>query len=177
MQDPVEPSMSLITVFSSDKPWPPIRVERQNPCYAKEILSDIGACNSEMSAISLYLYNNAILTDSDPEYARIFQKIAIVEMHHFNVFSHLAFFLGADPRLWAPDNGSLRYWSPSCNNYPTAGKALWENALAGEEAAISRYCCQARQIDDAYVTDLLERVLLDEQIHVRIFRRMLAQTG
>ena len=36
-----------------------------------------------------------------------------------------------------------------------------------------KYRRQADQICDAYVTDLINRIILDEQIHVEIFREMI----
>ena len=35
--------------------YPPVKVCEKNPRYAMAMLSNIGACNSEMSAVSLYL--------------------------------------------------------------------------------------------------------------------------
>ena len=167
--------MQPITSFCAPEPWPPVKIERPNERYAEEILSNVGACCSEMSAVSLYLYNHTILTQSQPDFSRIFQKIAIVEMHHLGIFSQLAFLLGADPRLWTACGGRPCYWSPSCNKYPTDLRALLQNSLDGELDTIAKYRCQAGQICDAYVTDLLQRIILDEQVHVRIFRQMLMQ--
>ena len=42
-----------------------------------------------------------------------------------------------------------------------------------EQDAILKYRRQADQIGDAYVSDLLNRIILDEQIHVEIFREMI----
>ena len=38
--------------------YPPVKVCEKNPRYAMAMLSNIGACNSEMSAVSLYFYNS-----------------------------------------------------------------------------------------------------------------------
>ena len=167
--------MRSFTAFSSDKPYPPLKVERQNPAYASEMLSNIGACNSEMSAVSLYLYNSTILTDEYPEFAHIFQKISMVEMRHLNMFSHLAHLLGADPRLWTCSGKRPCYWSPACNRYPTQLLTLLQNSLKGEQDAVMKYRCQAEQIHDCYVVDVLNRIILDEQIHVQLFREMIAE--
>ena len=40
--------------------YPPVKVCEKNPRYAMAMLSNIGACNSEMSAVSLYFYNSLI---------------------------------------------------------------------------------------------------------------------
>ena len=43
--------------YAHPAPYPPVQVSAQNPAYARQMLSNIGSANSEMSAISLYLYN------------------------------------------------------------------------------------------------------------------------
>ena len=85
--------------YTADLPYPPIKVEMKNPAYAKAMLDNIGGLNSEMSAISLYVYNNLILEEKK-EIAAIFHKVSIVEMHHLEIFGKLALQLGEDPRMW-----------------------------------------------------------------------------
>ena len=41
--------------------YPPVKVCEKNPRYAMAMLSNIGACNSEMSAVSLYFSTILIL--------------------------------------------------------------------------------------------------------------------
>lgn len=167
--------MISFSSFADPSPYPPLRVERQNPGYAAEMLTNIGACSSEMSTISLYIYNSTILTDRSQELAQIFHKIAMVEMHHLDIFSHLAHMLGADPRLWTCSGKRPCYWSPACNRYPMQTESLLKNALQGEQDTILKYRRQAKQICDAYVADLLNRIILDEQLHVQIFREILTE--
>ncbi len=167
--------MFSFSSFSDAAPYPPLKIERPNPCYASEMLSNIGSCNSEMSAISLYIYNSTVLTESNREFAQIFHKISAVEMHHLDIFSHLAHMLGADPRFWTYSGKRPCYWSPACNHYPRQLDSLLRNALTGEQDAILKYRRQADQICDCYVVDLLNRIILDEQLHVEIFREMIAE--
>ena len=167
--------MSPFYTFTAAESCPSLKVERPNPQYAAEMLSNIGSCRSEMSTISLYLYNNIILTDTNLEIAKIFHSISVVEMHHWQIFAQLARMLGADPRLWSFEKNKLVYWSPGCNQYPRELKSILENSLQGELAAISHYSQQAERIGDCYVTDMINRIILDEKVHAEIFREMLAQ--
>lgn len=167
--------MSPVTSFCAAEKWPPLKICCPNPQYADEMLSNIGACNSEMSAVSLYFYNSIVLTDTNREFAEIFHKISIVEMHHLEIFAQLARMLGADPRLWTVTNNRSCYWTPSCNNYPTQIKYLLENSLRGEQDAILKYRRQTCAIQDSYIVAILNRIILDEQIHVEILRKMLAE--
>lgn len=168
--------MDLSTLaFADNSPWPSIEVVSQNKRYAAAMLSNIGACNSEMSAISLYVYNSIITKSYFFDIAECFHKISIVEMHHLNIFGELSIMLGADPRLWSYQNGSMRYWSPACNRYPTRIGALVTNALNGELEAIKKYQSQAQWIEDCNIKAILNRIIADELCHVEIFRFILTE--
>lgn len=168
--------MDLSTLaFSDPSPWPPIEIISQNKQYAAAMLSNIGSCNSEISAISLYIYNSMITRNFFFDIAECFHKISIVEMHHLNTFGELSIMLGADPRLWSYQNGHLRYWSPACNHYPTRIGELVANSLAHELEAIKKYQTQAQWIDDCRIRAILNRIIADELCHVQIFRLILSE--
>lgn len=162
-------------IFSDSSPWPAIEVIKKNERYGKAMVSNIGACNSEMSAISLYAYNSIITRNYFFDIAECFHKISIVEMHHFHVFGELAYMLGTDPRLWSYQNGHMRYWTPACNRYPGRIGSIVSNALTGELEAIKKYQEQAQWIDDCRIKAILNRVIADELCHVHIFRLILAE--
>lgn len=167
--------MDLSSVLYADTaPWPEVTVTEQNPRYAAAMLSNMGSCSSEMSTISLYLYNSFITRKLFSDISQCFHKISIVEMHHLEVFGELSLLLGADPRLWSRAKGRMRYWSPACNRYPSQLGPLIANALAGEEEAVRTYQAQASWIRDCRIQALLNRIIADEQCHIKIFRLILA---
>lgn len=157
----------------SNLPYPPVKAECKNPMYAQAMLSNIGSANSEMTAISLYIYNH-FMTAEKEDIAQIFHKISIVEMHHLNIFGTFAVQLGTDPRLWAQINRRMVYWTPQYNHYPTELKPLLQNSLGGELKTIEKYKTQARRIKDANIVENLQRIILDEECHVEIFKTLLA---
>lgn len=168
--------MNLKTqLFAHPTPYPPVRVQQENPRYAAAMLSNMAACSSEMSAVSLYVYNGLLTKDCFPEYSTCFEKISMVEMHHLHLFGELALLLGTDPRLWSMKNDKPVYWSPSCNRYPERIIPLVKNALAGEKETIKTYKEQCSWIKDCYISDILQRIILDEELHVRIFETMLEE--
>lgn len=156
-------------VYRNQHDYPPIQVAGKNREYATAMLSNVGGSNSEMSAVSLYFYNNLI---TENEIAQAFHQISIVEMHHLKIFGKLALELGADPRLWERKRNMV-WWTPSYNKYPTQLKVLLQNSLQGELAAIEKYERQASVIKDENIVENLHRIILDEQIHVEIFKEML----
>lgn len=161
--------------FSHDGAYPPIEISCRNPAYAREMLDNLGGSNSEMSAVSLYLYNNLITDEKLRDISYIFHKISIVEMHHLEIFGKLAYCLGEDPRLWTCCNNRRMYWSPSYNKYPVELARLMHNALNGELAAIEKYRRQSECIDNENIVANLCRIIEDEEVHVKIFRQIIEE--
>jgi len=157
-------------------PYPNLRVEAKNPAYARVMLGNIGDQSSEMSSYALYLYNQTI-TRAEPELTEAFRVVAEVERKHLELLSDAAFQLGADPRLWAVTGNvaqPMRYWSPGLLSYTANTRAMLQNALALERATIAKYERQTQEIRDDGILLLLRRILLDESMHVDIFRSLLA---
>lgn len=157
-------------IYTDASPYPVVKVKSTNRFYAREMLSNIGACNSEMSAVSLYFYNSLVTSNLYEEVAACFHQVMLVEMHHLEIFGKLAQMLGADPRLWRCGRGNMMYWTPGCNQYPRRLNDLLRNAIVGEQEAIAKYSRQAECIRDPYIVENLNRIILDEQHHIAIFQ-------
>jgi bacterioferritin len=155
-----------------DQPYPPIEPKEQNPEYAAAMLSNVGGTNSEISAVTTYFYDRLLLLD-DPELSDLFHQISIVEMQHLEIFGTLALKLGADPRLWEVQGSGMVYWSPADIYYPTDMMSLLREALRAEQAAVKKYSQQIRTIKDANIVANLERIILDEQQHIVVFRNLI----
>jgi len=158
-------------------PYPAVRVEAKNPAYARIMLGNIGDQNSETTSFALYLYNQVITsTSADQGLTIAFQAVAEAERKHLELLSQAAFQLGADPRMWAVTGNvaqPMRYWSPGLLTYTANTRAMLQNALALERATIAKYERQTQEIRDDGILLLLRRILLDESMHVEIFRVLL----
>jgi len=154
--------------------YPPARVQGPNHVYAEMMLCNIGAANSEMTAVAFYRYANLMSQQADKDVANLFHKVSIVEMHHLDLFGELALLLGAEPRLWYCRNNRREYWSPRHVNYAHCSVAdLVRNALEDEKSAIRLYECQIARIADPYITAVLQRVIEDEREHVKLWEEVL----
>ncbi|MEE0251991.1 MAG: ferritin family protein [Acutalibacteraceae bacterium] len=160
------------TEFQSSKPYPPINCGIKNSMYARIMLDNMAGNRSEMSAISLYTYNQ-LITDEHNEIAELFHKISIVEMRHLYIFGTLAKQLGADPRLWTSHHNRAVYWSPGFNQYPKALPQLIEHSLQEERFAVEKYTKQLNVIKDEAIIRNLKRIILDEELHVNILENYL----
>lgn len=153
------------------EPYPEVRAEGRNPRYAQAMLSNLGGVHSEMSAISLYFYNQ-LVTEGVAEVAAAFHEVTIVEMRHLEIFGNLAMQLGADPKLWSVQRGRRAWWSPEYVQYVRKIGPLLQEAMRSERAAIQKYESQLRWIGDENIRANLRRILADERLHLEIFTHL-----
>lgn len=157
--------------FHINQPYPPVCAQRPNRVYAGAMLDNIGGCNSEMSTVSLYLFNHLVSYRLE-DVAKVFHDISMAEMRHLEIFGALARQLGETPRLWTRRGDGKVYWSPGCNHYPTALRPMLVNAISGEKAAIRKYEAQAKFIRDDNVVENLNRIIADERLHVTMLTQL-----
>lgn len=160
--------------FKASMQYPLIKVECPNIKYGRAMLSNMGGRNSEMSAIGAYLYNHLVTCECMEEISDIFMKIAMVEMRHLDMFGELACKLGEDPRLWEYQNNRRAFWSPGFNKYSKDVKEILKNSLESEHEAIKKYTRQAEVIKDGHIVKVLERIILDEETHVEVFKKLMS---
>lgn len=153
--------------YMAEGVYPEVRALGRDRRCALAILSNVGGGVSEMSAVSLYLYGQFV-NGAKPEVAECFSGIAEVEMHHLNIFARLARQMGEDPRLWGPFQGRYRYWSPEYLNYPRRLDQIIRYAVEEERGTIRKYRQQLRWIGDENVAANLQRIISDEEVHVRL---------
>lgn len=159
--------------YTLDTPYPSIKELDTNIEYSQIILSNLGGLHSEMNAVSLYFYNHIILENQWPQLSKAMIQIAIVEMKHLDIFARMCYKLGADPRLWDCHHDLLEYWSPGFNVYPRQINTLLENAIIQEQNTITNYQYQISCIDEPIIQNMLNRIIMDEQLHIEIFESFL----
>ncbi len=151
-------------------PYPPIQVQGPSPVSAKAMLENLGGGASEMSTVTQYIYSSTVLRESCPKASEYFRKIAVVEMHHLSIFAELVSLLGGEPRLWSYVNGRTAYWSAAVLTYSHELPVLLNRAIMGENRTITEYRRLAGELPDPNIRAILERLILDEEQHVHIFR-------
>ncbi|MCL2445977.1 MAG: rubrerythrin family protein [Oscillospiraceae bacterium] len=152
-------------------PYPPVQVQGKNRQYAALMLSNIGSANSELSAVAHYRY---VHVDCDGDLAQLAHELSVVEMQHLDDFARLAKLLGEEPRFWQCCGNRKAYWSPSYVDYTyRSTQDLLQKLIAEEKAAIRKYAAQAARIGDPFVVAVLNRVIADEEVHVRLLEDVL----
>lgn len=163
-------------LYAAKEPYPALKLDCRNTAYALEMLDNVGGSNSEMSAVASYFYNH-LMTAEYQEVADVFHHISVVEMHHLDIFGELALMHGAEPRLWTRRKNQMIYWTPSYIKYALSIKVILTEAIRGERATVEKYERQLTLIDDPCICAVLRRIILDEEIHIRIFSDLYERYG
>ncbi len=155
-------------------PYPEIRVVKQNPSYARLLLEDYAGVVSETSAIMQYNYHHFVLKNQYKDAADLLACISLVEMHHQEMLASTIIMLGVDPcyRVFTVTNEE-KYWNASYVFYGIDFCDRISMDIAGEWAAIANYRKHQYMIDDLYIKELLERVILDELHHITLFNQLM----
>lgn len=156
-----------LSAYHSDMPYPEIRVSKPNPYYASLLMADYAGFVSEMSATNQYYYHSVVLQDVDAEIASMLRNISFVEMRHFDILAKVILLLGGDPIFYADSN----YWNGEYVYYGDNILSQLEADLQAEFDAIENYQKSIELIDDIYVKNILKRIILDEEVHVRLFEK------
>ncbi len=160
-------------LYCSDKPYPKVEVSGENMDYAIHLLNDYAGSLSELTAITSYCFLNLVLVDDYQEIKDTYRGISIVEMRHLHMLGELIKKLGVLPRYYAKDMNQTIMWNSSFVSGDTDMRATLLNSIKNEEAGIAQYQKQIGLIDDDCIKVVLERIILDEEVHVTLLYELL----
>lgn len=155
----------------NNSPYPPIKVEKMNLSYAQLLLEDYAGVNSEMTAITKYVYQSFICRNK--AIAKALERISMDEMHHLDILGTLIDKLGGDPKYCDPNSISHDFWTAQYVAYEKNPCCFLKKNIAAEQAAIRNYHKKISMIEDQCVSEILERIIIDEQCHVKVFTQLL----
>jgi hypothetical protein len=160
---------------SDPAPYPPIQVCGPNIGAARRIGQALACSKSELSAITAYQYQTWILAARQPDLAACIARIARVEMHHLDILGRLVAALGGDPKYCCDQHGCCVCWNSGMIRYNQDLRAILTGNIADEKGAAEFYRETARTLSDPMASTILNRLALDEMLHVRIFTDFLHQ--
>ncbi len=153
-------------VYASELPYP--KIETTNDLrLAKMLLPSYAGIGSETTAVMTYCYQVYI----SPKYAKIqdaLEHIAVVEMKHHEILGKLIYALGGYPII-----GARQYWNGAMANYTLNPKKFLKENIEAEKAAIRNYEQTILNTDNENVKTILSRIILDEELHIKIFETLL----
>ena len=157
-------------------PYPTIRIGEPNLRWARILTELFCGQNGEMTAVNQYVYQHFILGETAAEDAGTIECIAQNEMQHFDLLGKLIYALGGDPKLRVSVSPRQSvWWNGGWLDYSHIRSTLVNNNIRAEQKAIAAYRSAIDLIDDRNIDEILERIILDEERHIELFREMLEQ--
>lgn len=152
--------------FASELPYPEAH-PTQKLSEAKLLMPSYAGIASELTAVTTYTFQS-LITESKEELSDALAGIAKVEMKHMRLLGQAIYRLGGYPIM-----GARSYWSGNMAGYTLDPKKFLRMNIASEEAAIANYERTILALSDDSVKLLLERIILDEELHIEIFKELL----
>ncbi len=153
----------------ADLPYPKFEVNMRDIYEVKLLMPVYGGRTSETTAVLNYVYYSYVLKESKPELSHCLESIAISEMRHHEMLGTAIAALGGTPYI----GGNYYYWQGNFVNYAKDVVTVLKNAINGEKQAINDYKIVIAKTRMAAVKDMIERIILDEEIHVEILTELL----
>lgn len=154
-------------------PYPQVLTGGKNLFYASLLTNDYAGTVSEMSAVTQYIFQHIVTANR--KIADTVKCISLVEMRHLEIISEIIHDFGGNPRFAVQYGCNAAFWSAQYIGYDTDPRSYLKENIANENAAIASYNTRISQINDIYVQKILERIILDEQNHIRLFSSLLQE--
>lgn len=150
--------------YCSDKPYPPIKVEKENIEYAKILLEDYAGEGGEDTAIHTYFYQSLVRE----EIGKVLAEISKVEMHHLKILGELIYKLGYYPSFYTIDSQleCAIPWTSKNVDYSIQLSTILLEDINHENKTIKRYQKHILEIEDENIRAILRRIIEDEKIHI-----------
>lgn len=162
--------MELDIKVRADLPYPEIKDANKDMKTVAVLRELLAGRDGELAAVLQYIYQSRIANLSEVEIANIFEEIAIVEMQHTEKLMDAILAFGGNPQY---SNSYGQYFSAGYINYSQKLKEMLEANIKGEQDAIKDYSKAVQSVQNSSLKDLFNRIILDEQIHLKIFEKLL----
>ena len=151
--------------FAVDTPYPEIVVEK-NLADGRLLMPSYGGNASEITAIMTYSFQHFICPIK--EVSEVVAGISTTEMRHMELLGEAIVNLGGYPII-----GGRTYWNGSFVNYTLDTKRFLQQNILAEETAILNYERTILNLSQDSLKRMLERIILDEELHIKIFKELL----
>jgi bacterioferritin len=153
--------------LSSDLPYPEID-EAEQPAEAKKLMNDYAGRCGEYTAIAQYIFQS-LIKYGDREISSVLRKIAVIEMRHLSMLGTAIAKLGGYPVF-----GGCNYpWNGTFVNYAGDLSRLILLDIKIEEETIYNYEKTLLVLKNEQAKRLVERIILDEEIHIKVLTDLL----
>lgn len=127
--------------------------------------------DGELNATLQYVFHSMIFKPTDKAASDTLESIAVAEMIHLRLLGDAMLSLGVTPLYTTTPHGSY-YNTCSVARSINPQKMLMDN-LKGELQAIAEYQKMLYVLTNEQVAALIERIILDEKLHVEKLKELL----
>lgn len=157
-------------IYKLDAPYPEITECENNPFYVSLLLNLYASAQSELTAVLQYVYQVHYFEPINEQTAADVEEIGLVEMSHIELLAEAIIAFGGTPR-YISSRGM--YYTTKSVDYTKDYVSMLLSDLNGEKAAIKAYGDSASMVKNAQLKDLLLRIQADEELHYKIFEKLL----
>jgi rubrerythrin len=160
----------LLPVLETHEPTPGEvsgEIPEPNFTYAMWLYEAYAGTDSELSAITTYLYQAVIL--DRPEFDALLRPIAYEELQHLEKLALALRHLGVDPRYGSLRSGHWVDWRSRFINYTSELCALLDLDIEDEAKAHRDYLELAQKIPIPEIQCILTEIAADEERHYHLF--------
>jgi len=161
--------------YADPSPYPEIKVRCPNLHYAEMLMDDYAGAVSEFTAINQYLYHHFFFQKVGKKLGELMENIAINEMRHMEILADLIIQLGGNPVIRGGCSTEGRFWTGNLIYYGANIREQLQADINAECQAIKGYQKHIRLISDTYIQAVLQRIILDERVHLRLFAQALKE--
>ncbi len=160
--------------LSADIPFPSTDNLQRDVKSGKIISFAFATQQGELSAILQYVYHSLHLAPLNKQHAETLVAIALSEMHHLHVLGETMLALGVNPRyVQYPESNC--YYNTGCVSQSTTPQKMLMDDIQGELNAIAEYKKMLFVLNNENVAAIIQRIIIDEQLHLETLKNMLAE--
>ncbi len=126
----------------------------------------------ELSAVMQYIYQRMYMRAVDEADADTMLSVALAEMHHLDILGSAMIRLGVPPRFVLYPN-TYAYFNASQVSKATSPVKMLMDDVQSEMNAITEYEKMLFALKNERVEAIIQRIVLDEQLHLETFKNML----
>ncbi len=159
--------------YKLDEPYPKPEILRKNIKYAKLLLDNYCGAESELTAITQYIYHYLLTEDKSEKISTALRGIAIVEMQHLDMLGGCIRQLGLEPKYRHFSGNRAINWHAGYVYYGTHLHEMINRDIAGEVRSIEGYKKSIELIDNDSINALLRRIIKDEELHIKVLHSLI----
>lgn len=155
-----------------DLPYPSVDNLTQDVRSGNIISFAYATLRGEITATLQYTYHHFYMAVKSAEDAKLLMSIAVAEMKHIDILGESMLKLGVSPKYTQYPNTQSYYNTSTVSQSTTPQKMLMDD-IQGEMNAIADYQKMLFVLKNEQVEAIIQRIILDEQLHLETLKKML----